>query len=261
VNRPLICAVLAALLLLSTGCMPVDYKKLVAANEVKLGKEGLVALSPGDPAPAFSAVTASGEPVAVGPAGPGATAAPDTLAPGASAEGGAPGELPGAGADPSADGDPSGGETAAREDAELPKAAEGEAAGGEATGTQSSSGPVLLFFYPANDTPNSAKHLADLAKMGDKLAAHGISAYGVNPGSAEAHQQFARSYGIELPLVLDEGGRICQAYGCLLAGGTYPQRTTVGVATDGTVAFYQRGVMLLPAILKGFGVEGKEEAE
>jgi len=114
----------------------------------------------------------------------------------------------------------------------------------------SAQGYVLLFFYPVNNTPNSARHLAALNKATAKLAENKIQAYAVNPGPREEGAAFLKQYGVQLRLLDDQSHKAAQLYGCAPAGSSLgqlalgdvmPQRTVVVVDPQGKVALYYRG--------------------
>jgi peroxiredoxin len=114
---------------------------------------------------------------------------------------------------------------------------------------------TVLYFYPADFTPNSSKHLLDLSKGLEQLTAAHIKVYGVSLGTADMHRTYMEKQGITVPLLVDTGS-IAQSYGALLPEGKYPQRTLVGIKPDGTVGFYRRGfghLKLVDEILKDTG--------
>jgi peroxiredoxin Q/BCP len=113
---------------------------------------------------------------------------------------------------------------------------------------------VLLFFFPAVDTPNSNLNLQDWDKRRAALEAEGLGIYAVCPASAAGAASYAQELGITLPLLADPEGTVAQAYGCLPPGGQYPQRTTVGIGPAGDITFYHRGTQDQAAVLKGFGL-------
>lgn len=121
---------------------------------------------------------------------------------------------------------------------------------------------IVLFFYPADDTPNTTRQLQQLSKPMPVLEPEGIHVYGISKGSARKHQAYAEKYGIAIPLIADEKLAISTSYGCSLAGGEFLQRTMVGIDRDGTVAFFERGFpMGDPAteIMKWYGLVAEEE--
>ncbi|MCB1220431.1 MAG: redoxin domain-containing protein [Planctomycetales bacterium] len=105
-------------------------------------------------------------------------------------------------------------------------------------------GPVVLFFYPANNTPNSANQLRQLGKLQDDLDKEGlgIRIFAINPADKAETRQFMQEEGITVPVLYDPGLKISEQYGCASKdGGTVLQeRSVVGVNPDGSIAFFQR---------------------
>jgi len=100
---------------------------------------------------------------------------------------------------------------------------------------------ALLFFYPSDFTPNTTREMSKLSKIAAELDADGILVYGIARGSVADHAEYAEKFAITVPLLADPDMAISAAYGCAKEGGLYSQRTLVGIETDGTVAFYERG--------------------
>ncbi len=103
---------------------------------------------------------------------------------------------------------------------------------------------VVLMFYPADNTPGCTKQLCTARDDYDKYAAAGVAVFGVNPGSASAHQKFAEKHGFKTPLLLDGGGKVSRTYDALMPIPllTIVNRTVVGIDRDGVVRFYERGM-------------------
>jgi peroxiredoxin len=205
-------------------------EKVAEVNEVVLAKEGIKALKVGDKAPAFSAATATGEHVVV----PHPLTYEELLAWQKKAQ----------------EGDPE----AVQE--------KGSTEPGLSPSQDVDKTYTVLYFYPADFTPNSSKHLLDLSKGLDQLAAAGVKVYGVTTGTADTHRVYMEKQGISVPLLVDTG-TIATDYGVLLAGGKFPQRTLVGIKPDGTIGFYKRGfghLKLVDLILKETGKTAPVEA-
>jgi peroxiredoxin len=250
-------------------------KKIAEANEVHLRKAGIEMLRQGDRAPAFTASTAEGRRVTIGvepaaeavaDAAPALVAAPagdSTPEPEAQTT-----PVKGEQANSSAD-DTASAEAAAEPASAdpAPEAEESDVAGkslDESTDTEPSTGPyTVLFFYPADFTPNSTKHLRELSKASESLAAVDVQVYGISLGSAEQHSSFAQENGITVPLLVDTGA-VARLYGALAEGGQHPQRTLVGIRPNGTIGFYDRAFSHLPldkVVLQKTGRKAAGEAD
>ena len=105
-------------------------------------------------------------------------------------------------------------------------------------------GPVVLFFYPANDTPNSTNQLHILDRLQKELVEKGsnIQLYAINPANPAETAKFLSREEISLPVLHDPGLEISEQYGCASTENTtqMQERSVVGIAQDGTLAFFQR---------------------
>jgi len=95
-------------------------------------------------------------------------------------------------------------------------------------------GPVLLVFYPGDDTPVCTKQLCNYRDNLDSFKDLGIQVVAINPQSEDSHKSFAAKYDLPFPIVADEDGDVCRAYGARSLIGT-AKRALVLVGKDGTV--------------------------
>lgn len=97
-------------------------------------------------------------------------------------------------------------------------------------------GPVLLVFYPGDDTPVCTKQLCDYR---DNLAVFrdlGVQVIAVNAQAEASHQKFSEKHRFPFPLASDASGDVCRAFGARgLFGMT--KRALVLVGSDGRVAW------------------------
>ena len=97
-------------------------------------------------------------------------------------------------------------------------------------------GPVLLVFYPGDDTPVCTKQLCDYSDNLDVFSDLAVQVLGINGQSLESHQKFEAAHEFGFPLLSDPGGGTCDAYGARgLFGIT--KRTLVLIAGDGRVLY------------------------
>ncbi len=80
---------------------------------------------------------------------------------------------------------------------------------------------VILYFYPADDTPGCTAQACDFRDSQHGLKEAGYVVLGVSPQGAESHQRFAQKYELNFPLLVDEGLEIAQAYGVARAEGVF----------------------------------------
>jgi peroxiredoxin Q/BCP len=98
--------------------------------------------------------------------------------------------------------------------------------------------PVVLLFYPGDDTPTCTRQLCALRDSYEPLVNAGAAVFGVNPRSAKSHRAFRQKYGFQFPLIVDEGRRIAHAYRC---GRLIVTRTVYAISTEGRIVFAGRG--------------------
>lgn len=100
--------------------------------------------------------------------------------------------------------------------------------------------PVVVYFYPKDDTPGCTREACDFRDQSDALA--GAVVLGVSRDGGAAHRKFRAKYALPFPLLTDEGGAASQAWGAwgekVLYGkrSVGPIRTTVLVDRQGQVA-------------------------
>jgi peroxiredoxin Q/BCP len=99
--------------------------------------------------------------------------------------------------------------------------------------------PVLLVFYPGDDTYGCRKQLCEIRDSWQALRARGVAVFGVNPQSAASHEKFGGKYGFPFPILVDSGQRIARLY---RASGLMVKRTVVLIDTGGTIVFSERGM-------------------
>ena len=88
---------------------------------------------------------------------------------------------------------------------------------------------VLVYFYPADDTPGCTK---EACQFNDNLHAFqraGVPVVGISPDDAASHQQFRAKYGLGFPLLSDPGHQVMEAY------GAWGEKTLYGKAMIGVI--------------------------
>jgi peroxiredoxin Q/BCP len=95
--------------------------------------------------------------------------------------------------------------------------------------------PVVLFFYPKDDTPGCTKEVCafrDEYGAFEKLEAEVI---GISSDSVESHRNFAAKYNLPFTLLSDEGGKVRELYGVPNSFGLFPGRVTYVMNKEGVV--------------------------
>lgn len=98
--------------------------------------------------------------------------------------------------------------------------------------------PVVLIFYPGDDTPVCRRQLCEFRDRWSEAERRGIAVFGVNPGGARSHAAFRSRRSLPFPLLVDAGGRTAKAY---QAGGWIVRRTVYVIGPDGRIRYARRG--------------------
>ena len=98
--------------------------------------------------------------------------------------------------------------------------------------------PVLLVFYPRDNTPGCTAQLCELRDNYATLQAAGVAVYGVNPQSASSHAGFRAKQRYPFPLLVDAGQQVAALY---KSSGIAPRRTVYLIGPDGVIRFARRG--------------------
>lgn len=74
-------------------------------------------------------------------------------------------------------------------------------------------GPVLVFFYPKDNTPGCTKEACTLRDDYSKYQKLGVTIFGVSRQSAESHRKFVDKFNLPFDLLIDEDGALAAALG------------------------------------------------
>src|SRR5579859_5494320 len=73
--------------------------------------------------------------------------------------------------------------------------------------------PVVLYFYPKDDTPGCTKEACSFRDANREMQKRGIVVLGVSLDSVESHKEFAEKYGLSFPLLSDTDAMVSNLYG------------------------------------------------
>lgn len=102
--------------------------------------------------------------------------------------------------------------------------------------------PLVLYFYPRDDTPGCTSEAKDFSCLMPKFAAAGVAVIRVSPDDAKSHAKFRAKHALAVPLASDEQTRAAQAYGVWgeksMYGRTFMgiERSTFLIDKHGTIA-------------------------
>lgn len=101
--------------------------------------------------------------------------------------------------------------------------------------------PLVLYFYPKDDTPGCTKEACGFRDAWDDLKRLGAVVLGVSADDADSHERFAAKYRLPFTLLSDPDRRVMQAYGAFGEKMMYGKkvvgviRSTVWIGPDGRV--------------------------
>jgi peroxiredoxin Q/BCP len=101
--------------------------------------------------------------------------------------------------------------------------------------------PVVLYFYPKDDTPGCTKEACSFRDGYGAYKKGGVEILGVSPDSPASHAKFKEKYGLPFTLLADEGHKVCDSYGVWgpkkFAGKSYEGvlRTTFLINPEGKI--------------------------
>lgn len=72
---------------------------------------------------------------------------------------------------------------------------------------------VVLYFYPKDSTPGCTQEGEAFRDLHDAFTARGAVVLGASKDSVKRHQNFKAKHGFPFPLLSDEDGALCEAYG------------------------------------------------
>ena len=114
--------------------------------------------------------------------------------------------------------------------------------GGTVSLAELAGAPVVLFFYPKDDTSGCTKESIAFSDLYAEFQALGAHVFGISKDSVAKHDKFRAKHGLSVPLLSDEGTTTCEDYGVWkeksMYGKTYMgiERTTVLIGADGKIA-------------------------
>ncbi|MBI1379474.1 MAG: thioredoxin-dependent thiol peroxidase [Planctomycetaceae bacterium] len=102
--------------------------------------------------------------------------------------------------------------------------------------------PVVVYFYPRDDTPGCTKEACNFRDESKKLKAHGAVVLGLSPDDVASHQKFKAKYNLDFALLADKDHLVAEKYGAWREKNMYGkksmgvQRSTFLIGPDGKVA-------------------------
>ena len=101
--------------------------------------------------------------------------------------------------------------------------------------------PLVLYFYPKDDTSGCTREAQDFTALAGDFRKAGVKVIGVSRDPMKSHEKFIGKYNLAVPLVSDEDGRISDAFGTWVQKSMYGrkymgmERATYLIGADGRI--------------------------
>jgi peroxiredoxin Q/BCP len=101
--------------------------------------------------------------------------------------------------------------------------------------------PVVLVFYPGDDTPVCTRQLNSYNDDMSEFQGVGAQVLGISSQDVASHEQFSAKHGFSFPLLADVDKRVAGQYGTLGPLG-FPRRSVFVIGTDGVIRYAHRAI-------------------
>jgi peroxiredoxin Q/BCP len=121
-------------------------------------------------------------------------------------------------------------------------------AGADVTLSALRGAPVVLYFYPKDDTPGCTTQACGIRDAWSEFERSGAVVLGVSPDDEASHVRFKEKHGLPFTLLADPDHRVAETYGVWVEKTNYGkttmgvERSTFVIDADGTVARVLRKV-------------------
>jgi thioredoxin-dependent peroxiredoxin len=89
--------------------------------------------------------------------------------------------------------------------------------------------PVVLYFYPKDDTPGCTKEACGFRDLGSSLKKSGAVVLGVSKDSIDSHNKFGSKYKLPFTLLSDPKTEVMKRY------GAFGKKMMYGKTVEGTI--------------------------
>ena len=101
--------------------------------------------------------------------------------------------------------------------------------------------PVVIVFYPGDDTPVCTKQLNSYNDGLEQFAELDAQVLGISAQDISSHERFSAKHGFDFPLLADTDKSVAGAYGTLGPIG-FPRRSVFIVDAEGVVRYAHRAI-------------------
>jgi thioredoxin-dependent peroxiredoxin len=108
--------------------------------------------------------------------------------------------------------------------------------------------PVVLYFYPADDTPGCTREACAFRDRAAELKKLGAKVFGISPDAVRSHAKFRDKYKLNFPLLADPKHKVAEQFGAWREKNMYGKkvmgivRSTFLIGSDGLIKRVWRSV-------------------
>jgi len=108
--------------------------------------------------------------------------------------------------------------------------------------------PVVVYFYPKDDTSGCTKEAIAFTELSGEFSNHGAHIIGISPDTVASHDKFKAKHNLDVQLAADSGKVVVQAYGVWVKKNMYGrkymgvERSTFLIDADGKITQIWRKV-------------------
>jgi thioredoxin-dependent peroxiredoxin len=100
--------------------------------------------------------------------------------------------------------------------------------------------PIVLYFYPKDDTPGCTKEACGIRDNFAAFRKLNATVYGISYDTVESHQEFAKKFNLPFALLSDHDKKIAKLYGA--DGLLFAKRMTFVIDKTGKIAWMNPSV-------------------
>ena len=97
--------------------------------------------------------------------------------------------------------------------------------GGEITLSALKGAPVVLYFYPRDDTPGCTKEAIAFTELLSEFDEIGVRVFGVSKDTVAKHDKFSTKHELSVPLLSDADSDVCEQYGVWVEKNMYGRKS------------------------------------
>lgn len=86
-------------------------------------------------------------------------------------------------------------------------------------------GPLVIYFYPKDDTPGCTRQACAFRDVGAELSKLGARVIGISGDCAESHSKFRNKYSLNFPLLVDSDHTVAEKFGAWREKNLYGKKS------------------------------------